>query len=97
MGACIATVISEIVVTVIHVHSVRDALDIKKYIFSTVLFLLTGLMMFGVVYTMRNLQTNGIVKLLIQIFTGVVIYLMLNSRYIKQNVDFSSLFSKFKR
>ena len=96
-GACMATVIAELAVTAVHVYSVKDALDVKKYIFSSVLFLLTGLMMFGVVYSMRNLQTSGIVKLLVQIIVGVVVYFMLNSRYIKQNIDLEDIFKRRRR
>ena len=93
-GACIATVIAELVVTVVHARSVKGALEIKKYLFSTALFVLTGLMMFGVVYSLGNLQTSAFVRLLIQIFIGVVVYFMLNARYIKQTIDIKSIIKK---
>ena len=73
-GAVIGTIAAEITVCLIQVYSTRRDLEYIKYIRKGIPYLLYAVMMFCFVYAIGTRMSVGIVTLLIQIITGVVIY-----------------------
>lgn len=73
-GATIGTIVAEIIVCLVQTWSVRNVLELKKYIKSFWMFFIMGIGMFGVVYTIGQLSTVNVVTLMIQIVTGVLLY-----------------------
>lgn len=73
-GAAVGTIFAEISVCVVQAAAVRKNLPVFLYLRNMVYFLLTGILMFAAVYKMEQSMTYGVIHLLLQILTGVVIY-----------------------
>lgn len=77
-GAAIATVLAEIVVCVYQFMSVRNEIDIFKYIFETIISLCCGGLMF--VFLNKHFGAQfGIVGLTLKIIAGAFVYLVLTA------------------
>ncbi|WP_436629413.1 flippase [Latilactobacillus sakei] len=74
IGAMIATVISEISVTVYQFYIIRNELDIRVMMKDVWKYLLGGTIMFATILFMNLTSTFSMVKLLIQIIYGIIIY-----------------------
>lgn len=79
LGAAIATVFAEVSVCVIQIFEVRKELQVKKYIWNSVPFLLIGILMFCVVYFLGISFKHTIWTLFIQITSGAIIYIVLTA------------------
>lgn len=73
-GAAIATVFAEGTVCIVQAIAVRNDLPICDYIKDAVPFGVLGVFMFVVVYGIRNINSNQIICLLMQLIAGVIIY-----------------------
>ena len=82
IGACIGTVAAELFVMVYQVIKVRKELPIIKYFKSIIGFLYKSILMFIIVFLVGNIHIIAIYKFLIQTITGVIIYGILNYKYI---------------
>lgn len=87
VGAAIATVISELFVVTYQTLRVRKELNISKYLKDIIPFFIKGLIMFIIVFLFRYIDINNILKLIIQICIGVIIYFILNIKYIMENIN----------
>ena len=94
VGACIGTILAELTVTLIHIYSVRDSLHVQDYLKNSVWFIVSGIIMFAIVYSMNGLALARPVKLILQILVGVIVYLGLNIRYINSNLDLKRIIKK---
>lgn len=77
IGACIATVMAEVLVCTIQCIQVRKVLTIGKYILDTLPFFISGLVMFAIVYMMRDivaLSESPIMCCTVQVLVGAIIY-----------------------
>lgn len=75
VGASIATVIAEAIVTSTQIYFVRKDIDIS-YIFKKIKnYLIAGFIMFIVCYLIKFINLTGIVLILIQVLIGTIVYL----------------------
>jgi O-antigen/teichoic acid export membrane protein len=85
MGATIATVISEFVMTFLQAWYVRGMLDIKKYLSDGMIFIVFGAAMYILLKCLETLLNDSIFSLLALIVTGGVFYLALAGLYLKHS------------
>lgn len=83
MGAVIGTIFAELVVAVIQTCKSQKELPIFKMIIRAIPFLFFGIVMIITVRFVSNLQVNIYIKLIIEILTGAVIYLVPSFLYFK--------------
>jgi len=76
-GACVSTLIAEIIGVVIQVYYVRKELDVRKMFEPYFKLLLSGIFMLFVVRIVGNLNGIGILTLIIQIISGISVYMTL--------------------
>ncbi len=81
-GAAIATIVAELTVMVIQVLSVRKELDFKRVFNSTKRFVLYSMFMFIMVSLLDFLSLSNFVNVLLKAIIGVIIYSLLNLKYI---------------
>lgn len=74
-GAAVATLMAEATVAIAQLIYVRNQVKIKLMLTSSIKYFVTGMIMFGIciIYNLINLQP--IIELLLQIITGVIIYI----------------------
>lgn len=84
IGACIGTVIAEFIVMLYQIILVRKELPIKEYIKNAFVYMFKGIIMLLIVLTIKILKINTIIKIVIQVVVGILIYFLLNVKYIKE-------------
>lgn len=90
IGACIGTIIAEIVVTVTQSFSIRNELDILIYLKNIIPFFLKALVMFVLVYLINLINLNELIRLILQLFIGLSVYSILNYKYILSIINLKS-------
>lgn len=73
IGACIATVLSELIVVIMQIHYVKNEINIKEKIGLSYKYLLSSLIMFVFCYIVQFAIT-GFYGMVIQIMLGIIIY-----------------------
>lgn len=91
IGACIGTIFAELVVMLYQTICIRKELPLKEYIVEIIPFFITSLIMFFSITMFNFIKVNSLVRILIQIMAGVIIYFGLNYRYILSFVDLKKL------
>lgn len=91
IGACIGTIFAEMSVCAYQSYSLRKELNIKKYLFNSIPFMIKALIMFLIVYLIGTLNFEIYLKIILQILFGVITYLFLNFKYIINLIDFKFL------
>lgn len=81
-GACIGTIVAEFVVMLYQTIMIRRELPIMRYIKDVIPFLLNAIVMFFIILGLGALNINVYVKLFAQIIVAVLIYCMLNYKYV---------------
>ena len=94
VGATIATIIAEFTVATLQIIFVRKEFKIDKYLKGLFNFAIKSVIMFLIVIIVGQFFRNDIVKLIIQIAMGILIYITLNIRYINEEINFRSLIKK---
>jgi len=94
IGACIGTILAEFTVMFYQTISVRRELNILKYLRNIFPFLLKTIVMFAVIYSLNLININKLLRLGIQVISGVTIYSLLNINYINSLVNFKKIFKK---
>lgn len=96
-GAVIATIVAEFVVVLYQSICLLKYLDIKKYVKLILKHLLVAFLMsfFVVIVGLFNYD-NLYLKLLLQIVTGVVVYILVNFNYIKNFINSNQIVIKIK-
>ena len=82
MGVVIGTIMAETIILVYETISVRNKLNIKKFIKAFLNFLVKGIIMFVIIYSMRNIIDNKIILIVMQCVVGFAIYILLNKKYV---------------
>ena len=82
IGASVGTVIAEITVMIIQYFSVKKYLTINILNKFNIKFISTSLLMFIIILLLDFCSLNPVIKLLTKIFCGMIIYLIINVRYI---------------
>lgn len=97
IGACIGTIAAEISVMMYQTISVRKELDIKGYIGNISSFFIKAIIMFICIYLTNYIKINGVLKLAIKTIVGIIVYCILNFKYIYNVLNVKKYFSKFIR
>ncbi|MFD1411457.1 flippase [Lapidilactobacillus gannanensis] len=74
VGAAISTIISELVVTTIQLHFVNREYKVSKLFKGIYRYLLSGVVMFGIVYVLSSRWALSVKHLIIEVVLGAVIY-----------------------
>ena len=82
VGAAIGTIFAEFFVMIYQVICVRKELPIKEYLKDITSYLYKSLIMFSIISLINYTDINVILKILLQVINGVVIYFLLNKKYI---------------
>lgn len=83
IGACIGTIVSEVVVLGYMAYVLRNKLPLAKYANITIMYVLKGLVMFLLIIPVSWLEVNDYLKLGLEVVVGATIYLLLNTSTIK--------------
>lgn len=81
-GACIGTIVAEFTVMMYQIISIRHKIDIKGIFKLFAKYLIKGLIMFVIIFNVQFFISSKTVLLVIQICLGIVIYYILNYKYI---------------
>ena len=94
VGACIGTILAEITVMAYQSGKLKTELEIKKYISVSIPFLIKAVIMFACVFVFNFININPLLRLMIQIVIGVIIYGMMNLKYILSMINFKLIVRK---
>ena len=84
VGACIGTIVAEFFVMLYQIIKTREIIDFKPNIRNLLKYMLKGIIIYIYIIIMNNIGINNVyIKLFIQILGSVIIYFMLNIRYIR--------------
>ena len=97
IGACIGTIAAEFVVMFYQTMGVRRELPIRDYLIKTMPFFLKSILMLLVINSFNFIEMNNMIRLLLQIALGCLIYGLLNLKYISSIVDFNKIIKKRRR
>lgn len=97
IGAAISTVIAELIVFLLQYYYVKNEIKIKDYIYSIIKFLTSSIIMYIVVVVIGNIINTDLIKLVVQIGVGIIIYLFLNYKFIKSNINMNTILSKVRK
>lgn len=74
-GAAIASVISELAIAGIQLWMIRKSIVVNKLLSSSWKYVLSGVVMFLVVFIINSHMTMNIFSLVVQMITGMLIYI----------------------
>lgn len=76
LGAAIGTLVAEATVCIYQALKISRNIDIKKYALRSTPFIISGIVMFIVIYNLNLPIDNNIIKLLTEIVCGAILYLL---------------------
>lgn len=76
LGAGIATVISELIITIIQIYSIRKELSISSISKNISKYILAGLLMYIILFFIRNQLNGSMLSILFLIIIGGIVYLL---------------------
>lgn len=82
-GACIGTVCAEFLVMFFHIYFSSKFINMKELLNHNIWFIMSGFLMFISVFLVGNLFSNRLIRILLQVLLGIVVYFFLNFDYIK--------------
>ena len=74
VGAAIGTLVAEMTVCTYQALKIRKNIDIKKYVLRSIPFVISGTVMFSVIYNLNLPIGSNIIKLFAEIACGVLVY-----------------------
>ena len=97
IGACIGTITAEFVVMFYQSWVVRKELPLKEYIQSTRRIFINSVIMFIIIILVGKIFTNNIIiKVIVQVFVGIHIYILLNIKYIFFSLGLNRILNKIR-
>lgn len=98
LGACIGTIMAEFVVMFYQTYVLRTELNITKYLKDSTTFLIKSLIMFIIVILIgKIIRDNKFIRILVQVSVGILIYIILNIRYIYKNINIKNILNISKK
>lgn len=82
IGACIATILAEFLVMFYQSWTVKKELKLIRYMIDSIGFFIKAIIMFIIILVLGNNIDNIIIKIILQIIIGGIVYIVLNSKYI---------------
>ncbi len=96
IGAAIGTVFAEFSVMLVQTIAVAKELDIKKYLMCFAKFLVSGIIMYIIISNLQGFINNRYILIMMQIIIGVLIYFILNCKFIWENIQYIPVLSKIR-
>lgn len=84
LGACIATVCSEVLITILQSFLSRKEINFKIFLKPVLYFIFSGLIMFISIQFIGQFIENNLVMIIVEVILGVTIYSSLNLKYITE-------------
>ena len=97
IGACIGTITAEFMVMFYQAMSIRKELSISKYVRSIIPFFMKAAIMLIMLYSINFISMNNLIRLIIQVIAGCLLYGLLNIKYILSIVDIDKIKKKLKK
>jgi len=97
IGACFGTIAAEFSVMFYQTMAVRKELPIKEYIINSIPFLIKAIIMLILIYPFNYLEMSSLVRLIIQVGLGCIVYFVLNIKYISSVIDIKKIIAKIKK
>lgn len=86
LGAAIATIIAEATVFFMQQHFVKEEFLIRKFLKDIIYFTCSSIIMYVIITIVGKNINNEIFRTVLQILLGVIIYVILNARFIYRNL-----------
>lgn len=84
VGACIGTIVAEFFVMLYQIIKTREIIDFRPNIRNLLKYMLKGIIIYIYIIILNNIGINNLyIKLFMQVLGSVIIYFMLNIRYIR--------------
>lgn len=96
IGACIGTIAAEFAVMFYQAMAIRKELPIKEYAIKSIPYLIKAIIMLAVIYPFNYIHMSSILRLIIQVGLGCLIYGLLNIKYILNIIDINKILKKLK-
>ena len=97
IGACIGTIMAELVVMFYQSWVVRRELPLKDYIMKSIGFLIKASIMFTIIFLIgEQIKDNDILKIVTQVLVGILVYALLNVKYIYNDLGINKFLDKRK-
>lgn len=85
-GACIGTIAAEVTVMIYQIYKTKNSIKYLDNLKATLPFLFSSILIGIAIYLLGLIKLNNNIKIIIQFFTAIIIYLLLNIKYIKNEV-----------
>ena len=95
IGACYGTICAELIVMLYQTYKVKNELNISVYIKNIMIFVINSLIIFIIVDLLNYIPMSIYYRLILQVIIGIIIYIVLNFKYIITLVDFKFVINKF--
>ena len=95
IGACIGTLLSEFIVMFIQTIAVKRDLPIIEYIRDIIPFFIKSFIMFIALMLINSLVDNNLVRVIVDVIFGTLIYFILNIKYIFSIIDLKKIFKRY--
>ena len=97
IGACIGTIVAEFIVMFYQSWVVRKELPLKEYILNSFGFLVKAIIMFAIIVLLgKQITSNNLLRVIIQVVIGMIIYVLLNFKYIYNILGINKFLNKRK-
>lgn len=97
VGACVATIFAEIFVMLYQVLLVKKYLPTKKYFKQLFTFLIKSIVMGTLIYVINLcLPDNRLLRIIIDIILGVLLYFILNVKFVFCEINFKQILNSIK-
>lgn len=94
VGACIGTICAEFGAMFYQLIMTRKELPIKSYLLEIFPFFLKALVMFIIVILVKFLPLTSGLKVIVQVLTGILLYFVLNIKYINSIFNIKDIMKK---
>ncbi len=97
IGATIGTIFAEFSVMLYQTIAVRKELEIKKYLIHPLKYTISGIIMYIIISNLKNVIQNQYGLIFSQILIGGLIYLLINYKFITENMQYIPILNKRKK
>lgn len=97
IGACIGTIAAEFIVMCYQSWVVRKELPLKEYMLNSLGFFIKAIIMFIIIMPLgKQIKNNDLLRIVVQVLIGVIVYVLLNFKYIYNILGLSKYLKKLK-
>ena len=97
IGACIGTIAAEFSVLLCQMLFVRKDLPLKEYFKESFQFFVKGLIMFLLILPINFIKISSILKLVLEVIIGIILYASLNLKYINSEINLKKIICNIRR